>query len=160
MLHAVLDQLGQLLALGAPIQVEALLRDALGAAGELGVLPAQTAGPLHALLPQQRVLRLVAGGGVPVGRLFPPRLAARLALPLSGLHVDGHLGLQGEEEGGRVKATTATAGAFAVCSSHENKRAIKQRPMVFSHMREYVLPVRARPCTVRGQTHTQTKEMQ
>lgn len=62
--HAVADQLGQLFPLRAPVQVEALLSDALG------VVPAgvparslpphafltQTTCPLHALLPQQGVV--------------------------------------------------------------------------------------------------------
>lgn len=92
MLHAVLHQLGQLLPLRATVQVEALLRDALGAAGRLGALPAEAPRPLHALLPQQRVLRLVTGGGVPVGRLLLPGLAP-LAVLHALLHVDGQLRL-------------------------------------------------------------------
>lgn len=90
MLHAVLHQLGQLLSLRAPVQVEALLRDALGPAGWLGALPAESPRPLHALLPQQRVLRLVAGGGASVGRLLLPGLAS-LAVFHALLHVDGQL---------------------------------------------------------------------
>lgn len=65
--HAVADQLGELLPLGAPVEVEALLGDALGvvlARVPAASLPpraplAQAPGPLHALLPQQRVIRLV-----------------------------------------------------------------------------------------------------
>jgi len=97
-LHAVLDQLVQLLALRPPVQVEPLLWDAIGPAGRLGGLPAEPPRPLHALLPQQRVLRLVAGGGVPVGLLLLPGLPS-LALLLALLHVDGHLGL-GRQGGG------------------------------------------------------------
>jgi len=81
--HAVADQLRQLLPLGAPVEVEALLGDALGvvlagvAAHPLppDALLAQASRPLHALLPQQGVIRLVVAarlvplvlGGVAVG---------------------------------------------------------------------------------------------
>lgn len=93
MLHAVLDELGQLLPLGAPVQVEALLADALGAAGRLGALAAQPARPLHALLAQQWVLRLVAARGVAVRRLVLPRLAP-VAGVLALLQSHRHLGLR------------------------------------------------------------------
>lgn len=96
MLHAVLHQLRQLLTFGASVQVESLLRDALGPAGRLDVLPAEPPRPLHALLPQQRVLRLVAGGGVPVRRFLLPGLSS-LAVLHAVLRVDGQLGL-GERE--------------------------------------------------------------
>lgn len=49
-LHAVLDQLRELLSLGAAVHVEALLADALGAARGLAALAAQTPRPLHAFL--------------------------------------------------------------------------------------------------------------
>lgn len=102
MLHAILDELRQLLPLGASVQVESLLRDTLGPAGRFDVLPAQPPPrPLHALLPQQRVLGLVARGGVSVGRLLLPGLSA-LAMLHALLHVDGHLRLR--EEGGGVSA--------------------------------------------------------
>lgn len=91
-LHAILDQLRQLLSLGASVQVESLLRDALCSAGRFGALPAQPPRPLHALLPQQRVLRLVARGGVSVGRLLLPGPSA-LAMLHALLYVDGHLRL-------------------------------------------------------------------
>lgn len=93
MLHAVLDELRKLLSLGASIQVEPLLGDALCLARGLVVLPAQPPRPLHALLPQQRVLRLVAGGGVPVGRLLLPGLSV-VAVFLALICADGCLGLQ------------------------------------------------------------------
>lgn len=101
MLHAILDQLGQLLPLGASVQVESLLRDTLRSAGRFGGLPAQPPRPLHALLPQQRVLRLVARGGVPVSRLLLPGLFT-LPMLLALLHVDGHLRLG--KNGGSINA--------------------------------------------------------
>lgn len=72
MLHAVFDQLGELLPLGASVHVEALLADALGAARGLAALAAQPSCPLHAFLAQQRVLRLVAARGVAVRGLPLP----------------------------------------------------------------------------------------
>lgn len=96
-LHAILDQLGQLLTLGASVQVESLLRDALCSTWRFDVLPAESPCPLHALLPQQRVFRLVARGRVPVGRLLLPGLST-LPMLLTLLHVDGHLRL-GERVG-------------------------------------------------------------
>ena len=62
--HAVADELGQLFPLRAPVQVEALLSDALGVVPvRVPVRPlpphaflTQTTGPLHALLPQQGVV--------------------------------------------------------------------------------------------------------
>lgn len=77
MSHAVPDQFRQLLPLRAPIQVEALLGDALGvvfARVPVHALPphaflTQAPSPLHALLPQQGVLRLFGAA-----RLVPPVL--------------------------------------------------------------------------------------
>lgn len=91
-LHAVLDELGQLLPLGAAVQAEPLLADPLGClAGVLVALPAQPACPLHALAPQQRVLGLVTGARVPVvARLDAPVLLHILRI-LAVLHVDGDL---------------------------------------------------------------------
>lgn len=89
-LHAVFDQLRELLPLGAAVQVESLLRDALGAAPRLGVPAAQPPRPLHALLPQQRVLRLVAARRVPMGALLLPGLVPLLGI-LTLVHVNGHL---------------------------------------------------------------------
>lgn len=69
--HAVADQLGQLLPLGAPVEVQALLSNALGVV--FGGVPAgrlppafltQASGPLHALLPQQRMIRLLGAAGL------------------------------------------------------------------------------------------------
>lgn len=62
--HSVADQLRQLLPLGAAVEVEALLGDALSvvlAGVPAHALPpdallAQPSGPLHALLPQEGVL--------------------------------------------------------------------------------------------------------
>lgn len=75
--HAVSDQLRQLLPLRAPVEVEALLGDALSVV--FARVPArplpphafltQTPSPLHALLPQQGVIRLVVAA-----RLVPPVL--------------------------------------------------------------------------------------
>lgn len=91
-LHAVFDQLRQLLPLRAPVQAEALLADPLGRlAGVLVALPAQPARPLHALAPQQRVLGLVAGARVPVvARLDAPVLLHVLRV-LAVLNIDGDL---------------------------------------------------------------------
>ena len=97
-LHAILDQLRQLLSLRASVQVQSLLRDTLRSARRFGALPAQPPCPLHALLPQQRVLRLVARGGVSVGRLLLPGLST-LSMLHTLIHVDGHLRL-GEQSGG------------------------------------------------------------
>lgn len=104
--HAVADQLGQLFPLRASVEVEALLSDALGVV--LARVPGhslpphafltQTPCPLHALLPQQRVLRLVTRGGVSVGRLLLPGLSA-LATLHALLYVDGHLRLGGQGRG-------------------------------------------------------------
>lgn len=89
MLHAVLDELGKLLPLGAAVEAEALLADPLGRlARVLVALPAEAPGPLHALAPQQRVLGLVAGAGVPVvAGLDAPVLLDVLGV-LAVLHVD------------------------------------------------------------------------
>jgi len=62
--HAVANQLGQFFPLRAPVKAEALLSDALGvvfAGVPVHPLPlhtflTQTACPLHALLPQLRVI--------------------------------------------------------------------------------------------------------
>ena len=95
MSHAVPDQLRQLLPLRASVQAEALLGHALGvvpdwvaACGQRAprALLAQAPRPLHALLPQQRILRRVAASG-----LLPP-LPGVLAL----VHADRHLGLGGK----------------------------------------------------------------
>lgn len=77
MSHSVSDQLRQLLPLRAPVEVEALLGDALSVVfTRVPVHPlpphaflTQTPSPLHALLPQQRVVRLVIAA-----RLVPPVL--------------------------------------------------------------------------------------
>lgn len=90
-LHAVFDQLGQLLALGAPVEVVSLLRYALCPAPWLVALPAQPPRPLHALLPQQGVVRLVTGGGVPLSLFFPG--VSSLTELLALVHVDRHLRL-------------------------------------------------------------------
>ena len=100
MLHAVLHQLRQLLALRAPVEVEPLLGDALGPAGGLDALAAQAASPLQALLPEERVLRLVAGGGAPVaGPLLPGPLAVGAPALVAVLDVDGHLRLRADGGG-------------------------------------------------------------
>ena len=70
--HAVADQLGQLLPLGASVQVEALLGDALGVVPArvpahplpLAASLAEPPGPLHALLPQQGVIGLVVAASL------------------------------------------------------------------------------------------------
>lgn len=90
--HAVADQLGQLLPLGAPVEVQALLSDALGVvfggvpAGPLppGAFFTQTSCPLHALLPQQRGIRLLVAAG-----LLPPVFGV-----LTVVNIDRHLRLQ------------------------------------------------------------------
>lgn len=92
MLHAVLHQLRELLPFRASVQVESLLRYALCSAGRFGVLPAESPSPLHALLPQQRVLGLVTGGGVSVRRFLLPGLPS-LAVLRAVLRVDGQLRL-------------------------------------------------------------------
>lgn len=102
MLHAILHQLRQLLSLRTSVQVESLLRDALGSARRFGALPAEPPRPLHALLSQQRVLQLFAWGGVSVRRLLLPGLAA-LTVLRALLHVDGQLGL-------RERRTSVNAG--------------------------------------------------
>lgn len=89
--HAVADQLGQLLPLGAPVEVQALLSNALGVV--FGGVPAgplppasftQASGPLHALLPQQRVVRLLRAAGL-LGPVFGV---------LAVVNTDWHLWLQ------------------------------------------------------------------
>lgn len=89
MLHTVFDELGELLALGAPVEAEALLADPLGRlAGVLVALPAEPPCPLHALAPQQRVLGLVAGTRVAVvARLDAPVLLDVLGV-LAVLNID------------------------------------------------------------------------
>lgn len=101
MLHAILHQLRQFLSLRASVQVKSLLRDALSSAGQFGVLPAEPPCPLHALLPQQRVLRRVTHGGVPVRRLLLPGLAT-LAMLHAVLDVERQLRLV--EQGVSVNA--------------------------------------------------------
>lgn len=90
--HAVADQLGQLLPLGASVEVQALLSDALGVvfggvpAGPLppGAFFTQTSCPLHALLPQQRGIRLLVAA-----RLLPPVFGV-----LTVINIDRYLRLQ------------------------------------------------------------------
>lgn len=105
-LHAVLDQLGELLALRTPAQAEPLLAGPLGGRGRLpwgpAALAAQLPGPLQALAPQQRVLRRVAAtrvaavGAAPAGpgpcTPGPPGLTRVFVL----LHVHRHLGPGGQ----------------------------------------------------------------
>lgn len=87
--HAVADQLRQLLPLRAAVEVEALLSDALCvvlAGVSAQPLPphaflTQTPCPLHALLPQQRVIRRVIAA-----RLVPPVLRV-----LAVIDADGYL---------------------------------------------------------------------
>lgn len=110
MLHAVLHQLGELLPFRASVQVEPLLRDALRSAGRFGVLPAEPPRPLHALLPQQRVLGLVAGGRVSVRRFLLPGLPP-LAVLRAVLRVDGQLRL-GEQGRGIYAEYTRCSGLF------------------------------------------------
>lgn len=89
--HAVADELGQLLPLGAAVEVEALLGDALGvvlAGVPVHSLPphaflTQPPRPLHALLPQQRV----------IGLLIAARLVAPVLRVLAVVNADRHLGL-------------------------------------------------------------------
>lgn len=89
--HSIADQLGQLLPFGAAVEVEALLGDALGvvlAGVPVHALPpdallAQSSGPLHALLPQEGVLRWLVG----------PRLLHSLLGVLTVVHTDRHLWL-------------------------------------------------------------------
>lgn len=115
-LHAVLHQLRQLLPFRASVQVESLLRDALCPAGRLGVLPAQSARPLHALLPQQRVLRLVTGGGVSVRCFLLPGLSS-----LAGLHallcVDGQLRLGEQRSNVNAESVVDSSEAAVSCLS-------------------------------------------
>lgn len=113
MLHAVLHQLRQLLSFGAPVQVEPLLRDALRPAGRFGALPAQSPRPLHALLPQQRVLRLVAAGGVPVRRFLLPGLSS-LAVLGAVLGVDGQLRLGEQRSNVRSPPSQALSFTFGM----------------------------------------------
>lgn len=88
-LHTVFDKLGELLPLGAPVQAEALLADPLGRlAGVLVALPAQPASPLHALAPQQRMLRLVAGARVPVVAGLDAPVLLDVLCVLAVLHID------------------------------------------------------------------------
>lgn len=89
--HAVADEFGQLLPLGAPVEVEALLGDALGvvlAGVPVHSLPphaflTQPPRPLHALLPQQGV----------IGLLVAARLVAPVLCVLAVVNADRHLGL-------------------------------------------------------------------
>lgn len=116
MLHAVLHQLRQLLSFGASVQVESLLRDALCPAGRFDVLPAQSPRPLHALLPQQRVLRLVAGGGVSVRRFLLPGLSP-LAVLHAVLRVDGQLRLGEQRSNVNAECVIDSSEAAAAWSS-------------------------------------------
>lgn len=109
-LHACAHQGVELLPLGAAEQAESLLRDPLGrAARSLGTtrptpaLPAQPPRPLHALPPQQWVIRGMGGrgrggqwlgrGGVAMRTRATEQRLSELPRVLIVLHRDGHLRL-------------------------------------------------------------------
>lgn len=65
--HSIFHKFSKLLSFWPPEEVQALLGDFLSSfTGVLGTFSAQPSGPLHALSPQQGMVWLVAGGGVPV----------------------------------------------------------------------------------------------
>lgn len=109
MFHACADQRVELLSLRASEQGQSLLADPLCSAscgplrpaGPPTPLPAQPSGPLHALPPEEGVVRRVGGrggglgrGGVAVGTPPGQQGLSGLSGVLVVLHCDGHLGLR------------------------------------------------------------------
>lgn len=92
--HSIFHKFSKLLSLWPPVEVQSLLRYFLSCFTRVsGTFSAQPSGPLHALSPQQGVVRLVAGRGVAV---VAPVMTLVLAVfgVFPFLHTDWYLRLE------------------------------------------------------------------
>lgn len=92
--HSIFHKFSKLLSLWPPVEVQSLLRYFLSCFTRVsGTFSAQPSGPLHALSPQQGVVRLVAGRGVAVvASVMTLVLAVFGVFPF--LHTDWYLRLE------------------------------------------------------------------